>query len=153
MDVYIYIYIIYISTKSKSFGVQLIHPKLNLNFHCHPFLERFENYTVKSFEVSPNMKKFWLSHLINLPRNEDAAKHDRLLGAKHQAVKAVLSLPEASRDQILATVSLWGWDSFLPDKSLRKSTGWNFLHGWIFIQEKNLSLPCSAFSFPSLVII
>ena len=51
-------------------------------------------------------------------RNDSAAKHDKLVGAKFQAVKCLLDLPEAAKDQILATVSLWGWEGFLPDEFL-----------------------------------
>lgn len=52
-----------------------------------------------------------------------AAKHDKLVGAKAQAVKCVLELPESSREQILATVSLWGWDGFLTAKYVYLSSG------------------------------
>ncbi|CAJ1437658.1 unnamed protein product [Effrenium voratum] len=40
--------------------------------------------------------------------NDDAAKHDKLVGAKHQAVKVILDLPEACRDEILKVVSING---------------------------------------------
>eukprot|EP00435_Cladocopium_sp_Y103_P046086 s1680_g13.t1 len=44
-----------------------------------------------------------------------AAKHDKLVGAKFQAVKSLLDLPEACKEQILATVSLYGWEGYLKE--------------------------------------
>ena len=46
-------------------------------------------------------------------RNADAAKHDRIVGYKHQAVKVIMDLPELARNTILSTVSLYGWDGHL----------------------------------------
>ena len=46
-------------------------------------------------------------------RNDTAAKHDKLVGAKLQAVKILLDLPESSQSQLLQTVSIYGWDGSL----------------------------------------
>ena len=43
-------------------------------------------------------------------RNDDAAKSDRLVGAKAQAVKNILAMGDSSRQQIMLTVSTFGWD-------------------------------------------
>ena len=46
-------------------------------------------------------------------RNETAAQPDKLVGAKHQAVRNVLQLPRACQDSILDSVSFWGWEGSL----------------------------------------
>ena len=43
-------------------------------------------------------------------RNDEAAKPDRLLGAKQMAVKVILDMPPAARNAILKTVSAYGWE-------------------------------------------
>ena len=55
------------------------------------------------------------STVCNDLRNENAAaKQDKLVGAKVQAVKIVLELPESSRHKLLNTVSRYGWDCSCP---------------------------------------
>lgn len=71
-------------------------------------------------------------------RNEQAAKHDRLVGAKYQAVKCVLDLPEASRDQIMATVSLWGWEGFLDGIFRNTFHNQHFCFQWYNIISSSL---------------
>ena len=44
-------------------------------------------------------------------RNDDAPKHYRLIGAKHQAVGQILSLPTECKGILLNTLSIFGWDS------------------------------------------
>ena len=44
------------------------------------------------------------------PRNQEAARQDKLVGAKMQAVKVIFDLSEQCRDELLQLVSLYGWD-------------------------------------------
>ena len=43
-------------------------------------------------------------------RNDEAARQDKLVGAKHQAVKVILELPEPCRLALLHTASCFGWE-------------------------------------------
>lgn len=49
---------------------------------------------------------------VGKQRNNIAAKHDKLVGAKHQAVKTLFEIPVECRDEILGVVSFYGWDGF-----------------------------------------
>ena len=65
--------------------------------------------------TSLQLKRLTLDPLtFILPRNEDCAKHDKLVGAKHQAVKQLLQLNEACRNAIFHTVSTYGWEGAWP---------------------------------------
>ena len=52
----------------------------------------------------------WFSS-FKIPRNDDAPKHDKIVGFKQTAVKVLLELPETARNCILNTVSVYGWES------------------------------------------
>jgi hypothetical protein len=68
--------------------------------------------------ISPKRKlqgiKVSLSSMsLGLLRNEDAARSDKLMGAKAQAVRNILNMSETARQQIMHTVSTFGWDGVL----------------------------------------
>ena len=44
---------------------------------------------------------------LQVLRNDDAPKHDRIVGFKASAVKVLLELPEPARNWILHTVSMY----------------------------------------------
>ena len=85
-----------------------------INFWFFPrylFLKKNNNqfkYYLLSFPGQPMVVAF-----NQTVRNADAAKHDRIVGYKHQAVKVIMDLPELARNTILSTVSLYGWDGHL----------------------------------------
>ncbi|CAK8998958.1 unnamed protein product [Durusdinium trenchii] len=54
----------------------------------------------------------------NSIRNEEAPRHDRIVGLKQTAVKVLLELPDTARNCILQTVSFYGWESSLGAKFL-----------------------------------
>ena len=55
---------------------------------------------------------------LQIPRNADAPKHDRIVGFKATAVKVLLDLPEPARNCILRTVSMYGWESHKASNSI-----------------------------------
>jgi hypothetical protein len=54
-------------------------------------------------------------HAMPALRNAEAAKPDRIAGAKFQAVKNILSMPDSCRQLILNTVSEFGWEGNLKE--------------------------------------
>ena len=53
---------------------------------------------------------------LSVLRNEEAPRHDRIVGLKQTAVKVLLELPDTARNCILQTVSFYGWESSLGAK-------------------------------------
>ena len=90
----------------------------NLGFNINTFFFLIKNLGRCSYFITKQLA--WPKLTIPLPfpcaRNTEAAKQDKLVGSKHQAVKTLLELPEACRDEILKVVSQYGWDGF-----------WNFI--------------------------
>ena len=82
---------------------------------------------------------------LSVLRNEEAPRHDRIVGFKQTAVKVLLELPDTARNCILQTVSFYGWESSLGAKWGLKFYMKTFLaecpSQWVLRKQSERTLP------------